>query len=125
MTDQPDNPEAARSTRIAALNDNFRKTARGDSIVFTATLAAEGPLTLLELLEKVRAYDDFTAHNDPSGEHEFGAFKHPLSMGGAPRPETILWKIDTYADASLTYAAEDKDAPTAVRVLTILHASDY
>ena len=131
MTDHDPMPDAGRTARVAARNDAFRRTAvRG--VFFTATLAAEGPVTMAEILARVRAYGAFTPDNDPEparakagGEHDFGSFTHVLSLGGAPREETILWKIDVYADASLTYGAEDPLAPEAVRILTIMHSSDY
>lgn len=120
----PTTIDRARAARIAAANDAFRKTATS-GVVFTATLAAEGLVTMLAILAKVRAYEAFTSDNDPYGEHEFGSVTHPLSLGGTPRPETCFWKIDTYADASLTFGAEDPLDANAVRILTIMHASDY
>ena len=56
-------------------------------------------------------------NNDPYSEHDFGAFEHA--------GERFFFKIDTYADASLTYGAEDPLGPGAVRVLTLMLASDY
>ena len=94
-------------------------------MVFTATLAAEGPLTMLHILAKVRSITAFTPDNDPHGEHDFGSVTHPLSLDSRPREETIFWKIDTYADASLTYGANNPLDPAAVRILTIMHTSDY
>lgn len=127
MTGPSNDPTAfdpARAARIAAANDAFRRTTTS-GVVFTATLAAEGLVTMLAILAKVRAYDAFTPDNDPYGEHEFGSVTHDLSLGGTPRPETCFWKIDTYADASLSFGAEDPLDANAVRILTIMHASDY
>ena len=123
-TDHPTNIDPDRAARIAAANDAFRKTANS-GVVFTATLAAEGLVTMLAILAKVRAYDAFTPDNDPYGEHEFGSITHALSLGGNPRTETCFWKIDTYADAALAFGAEDPLDANAVRILTIMHASDY
>lgn len=113
-----------RTASIAALNDAFRKTAT-QGVVFTATLAAEGLLTMVAILEKVRRFDAFTPDNDPYGEHEFGSITHIISEGTTPHEANIFWKIDTYADASLTYGADDPLSPDAVRIMTIMLASDY
>lgn len=125
MPDPVNDPRTSDQARaIAAANDTFRRTATS-GIVFTATLAAEGPVTMALLLARVRAFDAFTPDNDPYGEHDYGSFEHALSMGGSPRTETILWKIDIFADASLTAGADDPLSPSAVRILTVMHASDY
>jgi hypothetical protein len=121
---EPLAPEQERAARIAARNDAFRKTAN-TTVLFSRTLADEGPATLLELLQRVRAFDGFTPANDPYGEHDYGSFTHRLCIGAEPSEQTVLWKIDTYADASLTYGADDPLANEAVRVLTIMHVSDY
>ena len=116
--------EAERAAKIAALNDAFRTTSTC-GVVFSRTLAAEGRLTMLQIMAHVRAFTDFTPDNDPHREHEFGSFQFPLSMGSTPTPQTIFWKIDTYADGSLTFGADDPLDPACVRILTIMHASDY
>ena len=116
--------DADHSARIAALNDQFRRTAtRG--VVISATLAALDPGTIAALVARVRSFSAFTPDNDPYGERDFGSFTHRIGIGGPPRDETILWKIDVYADHSLTYGAEDAAHPDAVRILTIMHARDY
>lgn len=114
--------EHERAAKIAAINDAFRKTA---TPMFTAALAAEGLVTMLHITQKVRAFDAFTPENDPYGEHEFGSLTHLVSEGTTPHEATIFFKIDTYADASLTYGADDPLDPKAVRIMTIMLASDY
>ncbi len=120
----PLSPEQQRAARIAARNDAFRMTA-SLTVIFSRTLAAEGTETMIAILDRVRAFDDFSAANDPFGEHDYGSFTHTLCLGSTPSPQTVLWKIDTYADTTLTYAADDPLADGTVRILTIMHASDY
>jgi hypothetical protein len=67
------------------------------------------------IVDQVMAFDAFTPDNDPYGEHDFGNFEHA--------GHRIFWKIDTYADDSLTYGAEDAADPAAVRVLTEVAAT--
>jgi hypothetical protein len=73
-------------TRIRVLNDNFRATFIGGQVVMSAGVA---DLTLgmrAQVVLKVQTFADFTADNDPYGEHDFGSFE----LAG----ETFFWKID-------------------------------
>jgi hypothetical protein len=101
---------------IARLNDNFRRHAGSDCFV-TAAVQAKGLIFVLAATSAVRAFDAFTADNDPHGEHDFGAF----DLGG----ERLFWKIDYY-DKDLRFGSEDPADPAVTRrVLTIMLASDY
>jgi Protein of unknown function (DUF3768) len=63
-------------------------------------------------------FADFTADNDPYGEHDFGSFE----VAG----ETFFWKIDYYDRKSMEYGSEDPADPTmTTRVLTIMFAGEY
>ena len=104
---------------ITTQNDEFRRgnPAIPGSIVTTATVANLPHETVQEILEKVQQFNAFTEDNDPYGEHDFGKITHA--------GEVYLWKIDYY-DKSLTKHSEDKtDLTKTVRVLTIMHSSDY
>ncbi len=109
--------DADQAARIATLNDRLRRDRLGGHVVMTAAVAALPEETLNRLLLALRSFAAFTRANDPYGEHDFGR----IACGG----EDYLFKIDTFADASLTHGAEDPLAPSAVRVLTLMHASDY
>jgi hypothetical protein len=57
------------------------------------------------------------AHNDPYGEHDFGA----LDYAGAK----LFWKVDCY-DKSLSAGSPDPTDPNVTtRILTIMLASEY
>lgn len=108
--------------QIAILNDRFRY-ALGmlcdipGRLVVTRGVAEIGEEALTEVLVLVRRFNEFTAANDPHGEHDFGAFEH----GG----KRIFWKIDYY-DLEYTDGSEDPtDLEKTERVLTILLADEY
>lgn len=106
--------DAARAAEIAARNDALRRDRLGGHVMMTAAVAALPPDALAAAILALRRFDDF---DDPYAEHDFGAFEHA--------GERFFFKIDTYADASLTFGAEDPLAPGVVRVLTLMLASDY
>ncbi|MDX2258780.1 MAG: DUF3768 domain-containing protein [Hyphomicrobiaceae bacterium] len=109
--------DATRAAEIASRNDALRRDRLGGHVMMTAAVAALPPDALAAAILALRRFDDFTADNDPYGEHDFGAFEHA--------GERFFFKIDTYADASLTFGAKDPLAPGVVRVLTLMLASDY
>jgi Protein of unknown function (DUF3768) len=63
------------------------------------------------------AFKDFTADNDPNGEHDCAI----LSVEGL----RILFKIDYY-DPTMLYASEDPADPRKTsRVMTIMLTEEY
>ena len=109
--------DPARAAGIAARNDALRRDRLGGHVVMTAAVAALSPDALNGAVLALRRFDAFTPENDPFGVHDLGAFEHA--------GERFLFKIDTYADHTLTMGAEDPLAPGVVRVLTLMLASDY
>ncbi|GIT90173.1 hypothetical protein JANAI62_03440 [Jannaschia pagri] len=110
------------TTIIRSHNDRFRT---GDqmipgTVVMTQGLVAHLQATDIEQRDVVRIvqeYDDFTADNDPYGQHDFGVFE----LSG----ERCFWKLDLY-DNDKQYFTPDPTNPTVThRVLTIMLASDY
>jgi len=109
--------DQAQTATIRDLNDQFRRTLQGGSIVVTAWIHALGPARLQQLIEQVATFDQFTADNDPHGEHDFGAFED--------QGERFFWKIDYY-DPTLTVGSTDPADPTkTARVLTLMLADEY
>jgi hypothetical protein len=113
--------------QIAELNDRFRSRCGipvlGEHVpgrfVFTRGIAALSPETQICIWAAVRDFNDFTAGNDPYGEHDLGAF----TIEGAP--ERVFWKIDYYADESCTAGADDPADPAkSFRVLTVMLVSE-
>lgn len=116
MTGEPSDASA-----ISTLNDAFRKGGLGDAAagqkVHTAGIDALPQRVIADIWRRVAEFDAFTADNDPYGEHDFGAFDHPVAG-------RILWKIDYY-DATLQVGARSPADPSTRRVLTVMLADEY
>ena len=110
------------TSRIRQLNDEFRSTLLdsklgSQGVYFTAPIAGLPLHEQSEIIRRVVEYDEFTAENDPHGEHDFGSFE----FAG----ERILWKIDCY-DLDLHYGSPDPSDPAVTkRILTIMFGDDY
>jgi hypothetical protein len=103
--------------KIAALNDAFRTTFRGGKVTMTAGVAALPDCVKAAALRQVAEFNDFTADNDPHGEHDFGSFELVN--------RTFFWKIDYY-DKALEFGSEDPTDPDkTTRVLTLMLAEEY
>jgi hypothetical protein len=110
-------PQKRNSTKIAELNDTFRKSFCGGRVVMTANVAALPGRVKVYALLKVSTFEEFNADNDPYGEHDFGSFKLVGRM--------FFWKIDYY-DSSLERGSENPaDSKRTARVLTLMLAEDY
>lgn len=106
------------AAKIAELNDQFRRHGVGNGrVMVTRSVRDLGPDFELGALLKVKAFDAFTADNDPHGEHDFGSFE----LEG----QTVFFKLDYY-DLALEQGSEDPSDPLRTcRVLTIMLAEDY
>ena len=108
---------AAKTEAIRRLNDAFRQTATGGLIAVTRGIEALSVEDLRQVVAQIRERAEFTADNDPYGEHDMGT----LTCAG----ERIFWKIDYY-DADLDGGSRDPSDPAVTkRVLTIMLASEY
>jgi len=58
--------------RIRALNDAFRRSFVGGTVIVTAGFDSLSADRRHSVLTKVRAFDQFDEDNDPHGEHDFG-----------------------------------------------------
>ena len=106
-----------QSQKIRRLNDAFRQSFAGGRVVMTAGVAALPMVVRNRALAETRTYTDFTADNDPHGEHDFGRFE----IDG----DVFFWKIDYY-DENLQYGSEDPTDPArTTRVLTIMLSHEY
>lgn len=101
---------------IRAWNDRLRQTGRDGKMVMTCAVAQLPAETQIRVLAAVRGFEDFTAANDPWGEHDFGQ----VVIDG----EAYFWKIDAY-DINLEYGSPDPaDETVTRRVLIIMTAGD-
>jgi hypothetical protein len=105
----------SEAAKIAALNDHARQTFTGCRVLITQGVQAIDDLA--SVLDRVRKFDRFTPHNDPYGEHDFGAFHHGDNQ--------IFWRFDYY-DLDLTMHSADPGNPEiTARVLIIMLAEEY
>jgi hypothetical protein len=103
--------------RIRELNDAFRRTLRGGRAMMTSGVDELPDCVKAEALVQVAHFSDFTADNDPHGEHDFGSF----GLVG----RKFFWKIDYY-DKHCEFGSEDPSDPEkTTRVLTIMLAEEY
>jgi len=100
---------------IRALNDLARQTFTGCRVMITPGIQALEDTGAV--LRKVQLFDQFTADNDPYGEHDFGSFRH---NGG-----TVFWKFD-YFDLDLQMHSPDASDPAVTaRILNVMLADEY
>ena len=108
---------AARSAAVRKLNDAFRTTLTGGTVLMTAGVVALGLERQTEVLAAVQAFDDFNADNDPWAEHDFGS----VEVAG----ERIFFKLDYYDLTRAFHSPEPADPAVTERVMTIMLASEY
>jgi hypothetical protein len=106
------------TVKIRALNDALRAIAAGHGRIYvTAGIAALPMQDQVEIMSRVREFADFTADNDPYGEHDFGSFEY----GG----KKIFWKIDYYDRELESRSPDPSDESVTTRVLTVMLAEEY
>lgn len=114
-----------QAARIRTLNDLLRQHFHTDpakvpgafKVLLTPALQNLSTVSLGQLLDKVAGFTAFDEGNDPHREHDFGAVEHENAR--------YFWKIDYY-DRQLKFASHDAADPNVtVRVLTVMHASEY
>ena len=116
MTDRCRFPNP-RTDRIRILNDTFRTSLTGGSVMVTRAVAALGTEIQGEILATLRHYDDFDADNDPYGGHDFGMI--------TAQGHEILFKIDYYDQDLVRHSPDPSDPAVTHRVLTVMLAGDY
>ena len=103
--------------KIRDLNDQFRKTFVGGTVLLTRGVDGLGDETKRKVLAAIREFDNFSQDNDPYGTHEFGG----VEIDG----KRVWFKIDCY-DKNHEYGSPDPSDPAVTaRVLTILLPEEY
>lgn len=106
-----------QTSRIRELNDMLRTSFIGGHVVLTCGVRGRGQAFESACVEAVQRFSEFSADNDPYGEHDFGAV--------TIQDTKVFWKIDYY-DRSLSCGSENPADPVqTARVLTIMLASEY
>ena len=109
--------EVAKSAAVRTLNDAFRQSLVGRSVVLTSGVSDLSAKSLEQALNEVKAFDRFAKDNDPYGEHDFSAF----DVAG----QKLFFKIDYY-DPGMEAGSDDPTDPLkTTRVLTLMLAEEY
>ena len=103
--------EDVNVSRIALLNDQFRKSGFG----VTMTCDVRELKGLSELMKKVRSFSKFNKNNDPWNEHDFGRIDW--------KDDKVFWKIDYYNQSFDEW--EDPLSPKCNRLMTVMLADEY
>jgi len=107
----------SENEKIRALNDAFRQTFSGGTVMLTAGMLSLPAEVRQCLIEAVQQYDAFTPENDPYGEHDCAI----VDADG----HRVLFKIDYY-DLELLHHSDDPTDPEQTRrVLTIMLPEEY
>ena len=102
---------------IRDLNDKFRRSLTGGTLLLTAGIVALGAEAQARIIAAVQAFDAFTPDNDPYGEHDFGS----VEVDG----EKVFFKFD-YFDLNRAMHSDDPADPSKTeRVLTIMLSREY
>ena len=88
---------SSNAQRIRELNDAFRTSLSGGRVMMTAGIDALDSNVKAVIISKVATFGDFTADNDPHGEHDFGA----IEVAGLK----VFWKIDAYDPTMMWWTA--------------------
>ena len=107
----------SNSERIRQLNDGFRQTFTGGTVVLTQGVDALSAEIKAGVLQCVRAFDRFDSDNDPHCEHDFGNFE----IAG----ERFFFKVDYYNLAMDGGSEDPADPAKTARVLTVMKAEEY
>lgn len=117
MGNQGQTNHARNVEKIRELNDHLRKQHDGGRVFITDGVGALSVPTVARILFAVRDFDDFTAANDPYGEHDFGC----VVVDG----HQIFFKIDYYAVDLESGSPDPSEDAVTCRVLTIMLSSEY
>ena len=108
----------AQSAAIRALNDAFRKTFKGGTVVLSAGIMALETARQHAIFAAVQAFDDFNDADDPWGEHDMAA----VMVDG----ERIFFRIEYYDPTDDTQHSEDPACRAKTeRVLTIMFGREF
>lgn len=106
-----------KAARIRALNDELRCHGRGGQILISRGLASLNPMTLVQVLAAVAAFDRFNPDNDPHGEHDCALVEVDKLR--------VLFKLDYYDLAMSGHSPDAADPDVTNRVMTVMLAGEY
>lgn len=107
--------------KIRELNDDFRtnlfRKCENTLLNLSQMVSCLPTTEQIQILDKVAKFNDFNEGNNPHAENDFGK----VSYNG----QDYFFKIDYY-DNDLKYHSLNPADPTqTIRILTIMHVSEY
>ncbi len=109
--------DAIKLEAMKNLNDAFRQTLQGGTVVMTSGIVALGSESQAKILAAIQEFKDFDDGNDPWGEHDFGS----VEIDG----ERVFFKIDYYDLTRAMHSEDPADPSKTERVMTVMLASEY
>ena len=106
-----------QTNSIRDLNDAFRRTFQGGTVMLTSGIIELGAETQAKIFTAIQTFDAFDDGNDPWGEHDFGS----VDIDG----ERIFFKTDYYDLTRAMHSVDPADPSVTERVMTIMLASEY
>jgi len=103
--------------RIRVLNDRFRQTGQGGTIIITRGIEALKPYIKHRIIQAIKGIDKFTPDNDAYGLHDFGSVKIETYV--------VFWKIDCYDLDLIGRSPDESDPAVTRRIMTIMLAEEY
>jgi uncharacterized protein DUF3768 len=101
---------------IRALNDAFRRTLVGGTLVVTAGIVALGDERHHRIIAAVRAFDAFDPEEASWDEHDFGCFDLDGSL--------VFFRIEYFDPTRARHSSDPADPSKTERVLTIMLLSE-
>jgi NAD-dependent SIR2 family protein deacetylase len=108
--------DKSRSTAIAELNDAFRTTFSGGTVIMTPGVADLPDMVKAAALQAVAEFNDFSPKSDPCGEHDFGSFELCSRK--------FLFRIDYHDPDCKMGLGDPLDPSKTSRILTLMLAAE-
>lgn len=107
----------SRTKKIRTLNDEFRRTMKGGTVVLTPGIRGLPEEDQTEILNQIKCLEDFPQTEDPNQHHGFGCVEH--------NARKAFFKIDCYDRKLMSASADPANEKTTHRVLTVFLGHEY
>jgi hypothetical protein len=108
-------PEQTKAIRD--LNDAFRRTFQGGTVMLTSGIIELGVERQAKIFAAIQTFDAFDEGNAPWGEHDFGS----VDIDG----ERVFFKTEYYDLTRVMHSVDPADLSVTERVMTIMLAREY
>ena len=123
MTDEFEADDTNHTAKVRALNDAFRRTMVGGTIILAGGVRDLPEALQTHVLAAVQAFDAFNPDHDLWGEHEAGIVEVAGTGPGANTPPLrVFFKIECLCPTCLMPTDDAAEPGTAIRQITIMLA---